>query len=70
MGLQITKDRLNRVYAQTQFELHNTQFCVTTRTLLRHKIVFPTQKDVTHFTQFFCYTNSIKFDKCSLYRLA
>jgi len=34
--------RINRVYAQTQFELHNTQFCVTTRTLLRHKILFLT----------------------------
>ena len=69
LSTDITKQNI-RVYAQTLFSLHNTQFCVTKRTLMQQKIVSPTQKVVTHFTQFFHDTNLIKFDKCSLYRLS
>ena len=47
------------MYAQTLFSLHNTQFCVTKRTLMQQKIVSPTQKVVTHFTQFF---HALKLD--------
>ena len=52
LSTDITKQNI-RVYAQTLFSLHNTQFCVTKRTLMQQKIVSPTQKVVTHFTQFF-----------------